>query len=101
MRKLKPCGTTSAWRRHMSRKEIPCDPCKIARKEWAKEHYEKNKKDIIAKHKVYYELNKEKIKSYLHQYNIDNNKSLSVKKRQYYKNNKDSHQAAMRRREIA
>lgn len=101
MRELKPCGTHSAWRRHMTRGEVPCDACKQARKEWAADHYQKNKAKINAKYKKYYEANKEKIQKYLHEYNKENNEKLTAQKREYYKNNKDAHQAAMRRREIA
>ena len=101
MRQLKPCGTHSAYRRHLLYKEIPCDACKQARKEWAAVHYQKNKTKINAKYKKYYEANKEKIKEYLREYNKENNEKLTAQKREYYQKNKDAHQAAMRRREIA
>lgn len=29
-RKLRPCGTQSAYRRHLNRGEVPCAPCRAA-----------------------------------------------------------------------
>lgn len=101
MKQLKPCGTQAAYRRHLFNKERPCDLCKLARKEWAKAHYQKNKKEINAKNKEYYQANKEQIQEYLKQYNLDNNEELTARKREYYQENKDAHHVAMRRREIA
>lgn len=33
-RPLKPCGTPAAYRRHQSRRETACDPCKAAWNEY-------------------------------------------------------------------
>jgi hypothetical protein len=29
-RVLKPCGTEAAYRRHLRRREVPCEPCRLA-----------------------------------------------------------------------
>jgi hypothetical protein len=33
-RKVKPCGTAAAWRRHQRRKTPICDKCRAWRKRW-------------------------------------------------------------------
>lgn len=33
-RKVKPCGTAAAWRRHQRRREPICDKCRTWRKRW-------------------------------------------------------------------
>lgn len=100
MRKPAACGTNSGWATHMKKKEKPCEPCKLARKEWAAKHYQKNKAKINAQYKIYYNNNKEKIQKYLQEYNIKNNDELTKKKRKYYQDNKEVFRAAMRRREV-
>lgn len=42
-RKLKPCGTAAAYRRHKRAGETPCDPCKLAEKVRQHDLYEARK----------------------------------------------------------
>lgn len=43
-RKLQPCGTTGAYRRHLKHGETPCDPCKEAATEDARQRRARQRK---------------------------------------------------------
>lgn len=34
----KPCGTRSAYKRHLRRNETPCDDCRHANNVWHRQH---------------------------------------------------------------
>jgi len=54
------CGTRSGYVAHRSTKEIPCDACKQAEKEYKSNWYKKNKLKVLQKHRQWDINNPEK-----------------------------------------
>ena len=61
---LVPCGTKSAYARHIRRKETPCQPCKDANAAHRREYYKKRSKEIYAQNRGWASRNPEKVREY-------------------------------------
>ena len=61
---LKPCGTLSAYARHIRNKETPCQPCKEANASRRREYYASNSTKVYEINRRWAEKNPEKIKEY-------------------------------------
>ena len=61
---MKPCGTLSAYTRHLRNKEKPCDPCKKANAIKQKEYYIKNSSKIYNINRKWANKNPDKVRSY-------------------------------------
>jgi len=61
---LKPCGTLSAYARHIRKKEIPCQPCKEANASRHREYYASNPIRVYEINRRWAGKNPEKIKEY-------------------------------------
>ena len=61
---MKPCGTLSAYARHIRRREIPCQPCKDANAEAHRNYYKKNSKRIYEHNRLWASKNPDKVKEY-------------------------------------
>jgi 5-methylcytosine-specific restriction endonuclease McrA len=61
---LKPCGTKSAYSRHIYNKEKPCQPCKDANAAARREYYKKHAKQIYVQNRGWASRNPEKVREY-------------------------------------
>ena len=61
---LVPCGTKSAYARHIRRKEIPCQPCKDANAAHRREYYKKHSRRIYEQNRDWASRNPEKVREY-------------------------------------
>jgi len=61
---LVPCGTLSAYARHIRRKELSCQPCKDANATRRRDYYKKNSKRIYAQNRKWASKNPEKTREY-------------------------------------
>lgn len=58
------CGTISQYQTHRFKKEVPCDECKTAKKEYQKAYMEKNKDKMREYHTAYFKNNREMLSAY-------------------------------------
>lgn len=61
---------------------------KTKNREYAKNYYQRNKVELLAKSKICYELNKDAISKYNRQYIIDNEERLHLYRVKYYNDKK-------------
>ncbi len=61
---MKPCGTLSAYARHIRRKEPTCQPCKDANAIRRRQYYKENSKRVYNINRKWAKNNSEKVKSY-------------------------------------
>ena len=61
---MKPCGTLSAYARHIRKRETPCQPCKDANALRRKEYYAANASKIYEINRRWASKNPEKVKEY-------------------------------------
>lgn len=64
--------------------------CITCQKEYAKEHYQKNKETISSKRKEYYENNKDTILDRKKEYYENNKETISAINKKYYESNKEA-----------
>ena len=74
---LKPCGTLSAYARHIRKREVPCQPCKDANAARRRDYYSKNKKVIYERNRAWAKKNRDKIRPAVRR-NVAKRKTLKL-----------------------
>lgn len=92
-------GTHGAVHRHRRSGNPLCQPCKDFENAIARERYQRNKEERIAKQKIYYQANKDKAIVWSRAYRARNVEKERERNRAYYAENKDKNllKAARRR----
>jgi 5-methylcytosine-specific restriction endonuclease McrA len=67
------CGSSTGYNKHLANKETPCQPCKEAQSQRAKEYRAKNLERLRKRESEYNKANAEKRKTYIAKW-IQNNK---------------------------
>ena len=87
MRKLAPCGTRSAYLRHLRYAVKPCTPCTEADRAYHRSRYPLIKEKENARNKIYRENNREKESLRRKKYTKQNLEKEKERNKQYYKDN--------------
>ncbi len=98
MRKLAPCGTRSAYLRHLRYKEKPCKPCSDADRAYHRSRYPLIKEKENERNRIYRQNNLEKESLRRKKYTEEHLEQEKERNKQYYKDNAGKSAEKHRRR---